>query len=569
MPLSSSKQSSSLFGRRDPTASNITLTNYNDFMYWTNLTIGSTNQTVQVSIDTGSHLLWVPSKTCNVLGNCSDTFSFDERDSTSYYNTSAGDVKSIQYGDGSGVSGYVSQETIQWGDVRVSNTTFLLVTKETRNANGVLGLACNSDPKGLPTIFQTMIGQELTAPVFSIWLNSVAANNGKVLVKDGGEVVLGAVDSSKYLGDLVFYTTTGGYFWDVPMSGVVVGNDTMPALLEGSTFLLDSGSSWAVVNGLYLRTYLLPLIYNSTAIPAPENTLYRIDCAFRAKAPSVSFVLGTDRYTLTAQEYILQNGPDCYVTLAEGADDLKTWILGDIFMRKYYSVFTYNYGNTGAPHIGLARSIGPIILPEPTTTTTVAPSLSSTALTSNQTISSASTISFNVTGSKTVSSTRITTSTQTPTPSPTLELQKVQEGDVKVFQSPLDGCISTAVLTKNSIAFTNAKSIIGEPCGLQDIKSRLGRYFNLDSVSVVTNVVGGTVEIQVGSKVGQVRRDDAVGVVSWVFHFSIETVKVVATGSVSGNVTKTVVVVPLPTRASAFVSGSLLGLLMVFGMLML
>lgn len=64
----------------------------------------------------------------------------------------------------------------------------------------------------------------------------------------------------------------------------------------------------------------------------------------------------TQEYTLEGDEYVIDagNGKVCILAIMgmdipEPAGPL--WILGDVFMRKYYTVF--HYGNA---QIGLARS---------------------------------------------------------------------------------------------------------------------------------------------------------------------------------------------------------------------
>merc|ERR1711920_1147793 len=72
---------------------------------------------------------------------------------------------------------------------------------------------------------------------------------------------------------------------------------------------------------------------------------YTIDCS--KKDYSLSFTLGGKDYTLTADDLILQqSGSQCILGLMGidiPAPRGPLWILGDVFMRKYYVQF--DWGN--------------------------------------------------------------------------------------------------------------------------------------------------------------------------------------------------------------------------------
>lgn len=78
-----------------------------------------------------------------------------------------------------------------------------------------------------------------------------------------------------------------------------------------------------------------------------------IDCAKLSTAPSVTFTFGGKAYPLTPQDYVLQVQGQCISGFAgmnlPGQPNL--WIVGDVFLRKYYSVY-----DLGRNQVGFAES---------------------------------------------------------------------------------------------------------------------------------------------------------------------------------------------------------------------
>ena len=66
--------------------------------------------------------------------------------------------------------------------------------------------------------------------------------------------------------------------------------------------------------------------------------------------PDLVVTLGEQEYTLTGDDYVLDAGDGICLLLLMSIDLTGTgvdWILGDVFMRKYYSVFDYTNQRVG------------------------------------------------------------------------------------------------------------------------------------------------------------------------------------------------------------------------------
>ncbi|KAI8062712.1 aspartic peptidase domain-containing protein [Gongronella butleri] len=190
---------------------------YNDqgSQYLINVGIGSPSQSFNVTLDTGSADLWVPSVSCD-RRSC-PFGGFDSSKSSTFSNLQQ--PFSIQYGIGS-VNGTYVTDTVTVAGASVSNQQFGLATytkdiltvpqgglrPDAVVANGILGMgypqltaATSSGGQAyLPFVFNLAQQQVISQAIFSIYLGSVT-DQGWV-----GEIIFGGIDSSKFQGDLVY-----------------------------------------------------------------------------------------------------------------------------------------------------------------------------------------------------------------------------------------------------------------------------------------------------------------------------------------------------------------------------
>ncbi|KER32574.1 hypothetical protein T265_01444 [Opisthorchis viverrini] len=291
------------------------LNNYLDAQYYGEIGIGTPPQSFQVVFDTGSSNLWVPSTHCSIFNiACWLHHKYDSARSSTYYPN--GTEFSIRYGSGS-VSGILSTDYVSVGTVIVKNQTFGEAMKEPGIAfvaakfDGILGMGFKSiSVDGVPTLFDNMISQGLVPePVFSFYLDRMSVG-GMKLCENGCQAI----------------ADTGTSLIAGPSEEVGKLNDALGAIkLPGGTYYINCD-----------RVSTLPLVqFNINGkLMELEPSDYILRMTSFGKTLCISGFMGID----------IPAGP--------------LWILGDVFIGKYYTIF-----DVGNARVGFATASRPPAVP--------------------------------------------------------------------------------------------------------------------------------------------------------------------------------------------------------------
>ncbi|XP_034623237.1 gastricsin-like [Trachemys scripta elegans] len=313
---------------------------YMDASYYGEISIGTPPQNFLVLFDTGSSNLWVPSVYCQSQA-CSNHARFNPSQSSTY--SSNGQTFSLQYGSGS-LTGFFGYDTMTLQNIAVTNQEFGLSENEPgtnfiyAQFDGILGMAYPSlAAGGATTALQGMLQENLLSqPIFSFYLSSQPSS------QYGGEVVFGGVDSSLYSGQIYWAPVTQELYWQIGIDEFAIGGQATGWCSQGCQAIVDTGTSLLTVPQQLMNSFL-----QDVGAQANEYGEYVVDCSSVQSLPTISFTINGVSFPLPPSAYILNNNGYCSVgvepTYLPSQNGQPLWILGDVFLRQYYSV--YDMGN--------------------------------------------------------------------------------------------------------------------------------------------------------------------------------------------------------------------------------
>jgi hypothetical protein len=79
------------------------------------------------------------------------------------------------------------------------------------------------------------------------------------------------------------------------------------------------------------------------------------NCKGLEKNPTITFVINGKKFPLTPQDYVLNLMGECLPgMMGMNLGKYDFFLLGDTFLRKYYSIYDMNVGGAEGPRLGLA-----------------------------------------------------------------------------------------------------------------------------------------------------------------------------------------------------------------------
>lgn len=311
---------------------NLPIKDYTDTQYVAEMTLGNPHQSFMIVPDTGSSNIWVYSSKCWFSPACYVHSSYKESKSKTF---SHDDHKfELNYGSG-GVKGFWSKDEVTFGGLSAKDFTFGEVTSASGIAfimghmDGILGLA-----------YETISVDHL--PVFVDAVNTTDRSFSFYLSHTDKEsfLVLPGTDSDYYTGELEYHDVIEQKYWSLQMTDIQVGTEHIEGVSDYKG-VIDSGTSLIVGPSQLVD----PII---AQIGEVDQT-----CKDNSHLPDVYFTFNTTQYVLTPEDYVVKVesflGTACLLGIMSSAfpEGFNYLIIGDVFMRKYYTHFDKDNNRVG------------------------------------------------------------------------------------------------------------------------------------------------------------------------------------------------------------------------------
>lgn len=366
--------------------SNVKIVNFMNTQYYGQISIGNPAQKFDVLFDTGSSYAWIPSSKCFegcLKGGNIPRSQYDSDKSKSYREVLNELPLEITYGKGKTI-GFWSADDISIGgneEFKLKGQLFGEATKlidaQDEVYDGIFGLgfaieAMNksvvennnaiSDPHRYDKIpLYNMINQNLfPEPVFSFDLkaNEDSINYNNTLNEYGGELLFGSIDESKFVGEIKYVDLRpGSQSWKIWLDGVstMYHGDEKRSLYvcsRGCNAMIDTGTSFIVGPKQDVALIMKQL----GAIKS--GGYYKLNnCEEIFNLPDLVFNIDGSEYSIKARDYVIKipdlNGELICSPGIMGIGGMiynPLWVLGDVFISQYYTVFDY-----GNKRIGFGR----------------------------------------------------------------------------------------------------------------------------------------------------------------------------------------------------------------------
>jgi len=136
-------------------------------------------------------------------------------------------------------------------------------------------------------------------------------------------------------------------YWQIEVDSLIIGSDSTDDPFQA---IVDTG-----VNLILGPTGEIERLSNIIGAKKLPTGFYEIPCSKLPSLPNITFKIGGKGFTLTPDEYVFRRIDGKCISNFAAADIPPPvgplWILGDVFIGRYYTVF-----DKGNNRVGFARS---------------------------------------------------------------------------------------------------------------------------------------------------------------------------------------------------------------------
>ena len=317
----------------------IPIKNYQNSLYTGIISIGTPAQSFPMIFDTGSSSVLIASKECK-SDYCKKQKSFDHSKSSTY---EQGTITSrITFGTGR-IETQFSKDKVSLGPIEVKSACIGEILKEEGEVfdqtqfSGIVGLSYPSLSINEQTpLFDSIIdSKQLDKNVMTFYYSKSEGQKG--------QMTLGYIDDSKYKGDINYYTVIEKKYWSIKLTDILVNGTSLGVCSDSNpcSAIIDTGTS--MISG------------PSADVDKLLNKLPDEANCSSSKGPEITFKFGDGvEYTLYSNEYnvnsIVDHRMECtslFDTIELPRRNGPAWIIGEVFMKKYYTIFDRDSDRVG------------------------------------------------------------------------------------------------------------------------------------------------------------------------------------------------------------------------------
>ncbi|KAL5040041.1 hypothetical protein BDV3_002262 [Batrachochytrium dendrobatidis] len=358
----------------------------------TRISLGTPGQSFDVSLDTGSDILWARSSICTGNG-CASGRKYNPALSSTFINGHTA-WSIINYADGTAVNYTLGNDALTIGTVSQPNVTFAIPTSVTMppsvpGTDGIIGLAPPSfNNQGTDTQFMQWLSYSFAVRQVSVWHDVMVKEDQNDRSDNGGTITYGGIEPGRSSGTphwLPIQLTNipgSSNYWVVNMDSITFGGGAIPMPLDASMALVDTGTAQLV-----LGQQLFDVVNQQMGGIDNGAGQYTLDCTKAKAFPNLVLTLGGKAFTLTSSQQYYTDGKICVSILGRAQDGEQRTILGVAFLRQYYVTFDYDRWAVGISSLAKAAPVSnngtPVISTIPKTIKTVGPQPRSSAAINN------------------------------------------------------------------------------------------------------------------------------------------------------------------------------------------
>lgn len=215
---------------------------------------------------------------------------------------------------------------------------------ENLKADGILGMGLGYSISNYPPLIFSMIEQNLILePIFSVFLADDESDLKSC-------VLFGESDLKKYAeknSTFQYFKALSDGYWSIKLDAIKVKGKSI--IKSSFSVILDTGTS-LIMGPDFEVNQVLKTINKDESCELKDNYWF-CDCEKAEKYPKIEFVFEGTSYFIVPENYLLKSSSKCQVLLKPDKS-LNFWILGDVFLRRHYTLF-----DVKNKRIGIARSI--------------------------------------------------------------------------------------------------------------------------------------------------------------------------------------------------------------------